>query len=209
VLRVYIIVSHFASCCELPSGLWCCWLGIRNCIQPVKKLSKEVLVWLSVWSEVQMICIWFSWWHCHPIISCFIKIPIGLTILVSAYPGCHGKEAVKRVPVCLSVCLSVNCGNVSVSVCMSVCGLRTQTRCFLTVTETQWKRGLHHFTVSVRYKLHAVSHCYHIPSEAEVRTNVAELSCSNYDFDLRSLVGEQSFTTAPSEAFYVSFTCSH
>jgi len=25
-----------------------------------KKLSDEVLAWLSVWSEVQMICIWFS-----------------------------------------------------------------------------------------------------------------------------------------------------
>jgi len=25
-----------------------------------------------------MICIWFSWYHCHPIISCFIKIRNGL-----------------------------------------------------------------------------------------------------------------------------------
>jgi len=25
-----------------------------------KKLSDEVLAWLSVWSEVQMICIWSS-----------------------------------------------------------------------------------------------------------------------------------------------------
>jgi len=38
------------------SGLW--------------KLSGEVLAWLSVWSELQMICIWSSWCHCHPIISC-------------------------------------------------------------------------------------------------------------------------------------------
>ena len=29
-----------------------------------KKLSSEVLAWLSVWSEVQ-ICIWPSWCHCH------------------------------------------------------------------------------------------------------------------------------------------------
>jgi len=48
-----------------------------------------------------MICIWSSWshCHCHPIISCLIKIHIGLTYLVSAYPGCTGKEAVKRVSV--------------------------------------------------------------------------------------------------------------
>ena len=34
------------------SGLW--------------KLSDEVLVWLSVCSEVQTVCIWSSWCHCHP-----------------------------------------------------------------------------------------------------------------------------------------------
>jgi len=56
-----------------------------------KKLSDEVLAWLSVWSEVQMI------FRCHLIISCFIKIQIGLAFLVPAYPGCRGKEAVKRL----------------------------------------------------------------------------------------------------------------
>jgi len=34
---------------------------------------------------------------CHPIISCFIKIQIGLSALVPAYTGCAGKEAVKWV----------------------------------------------------------------------------------------------------------------
>jgi len=38
----------------------------------------EVVVWLSVWSEVQMMCIWSSWCHCHPIISCSSKIQNGL-----------------------------------------------------------------------------------------------------------------------------------
>jgi len=42
------------------------------------KVSGDVLAWLSVWSEVQVICIWPSWCHCHPIISCFIKIQNGL-----------------------------------------------------------------------------------------------------------------------------------
>ena len=28
--------------------------------------SHEVLVWLSVWSEVQIVCIWSSWCHCIP-----------------------------------------------------------------------------------------------------------------------------------------------
>jgi len=62
----------------MPSVLWHCWLGVRKGIWPVKKLSGEVLTWLSVWSEVQMICIWSSWWHCHPIISYSSKIQNGL-----------------------------------------------------------------------------------------------------------------------------------
>jgi len=41
-----------------------------------------------------MICIW------HPIISCFIKIQLGLSFLVLAYPGCPGKETIKRVSSC-------------------------------------------------------------------------------------------------------------
>jgi len=31
-----------------------------------KKLSDEVLLWLSVWSEVHTVCIWSSWCQCHP-----------------------------------------------------------------------------------------------------------------------------------------------
>jgi len=43
-----------------------------------KNLSGELLQWLSVWSEVQMMCILPSWCHCHPIISCPSKIQNGL-----------------------------------------------------------------------------------------------------------------------------------
>jgi len=56
-----------------------------------------VVAWLSVWNEVQMICIWSSWCHCHHIVSCFIEIQNSLTFLVPAYPGCPGKEAIKWV----------------------------------------------------------------------------------------------------------------
>ena len=31
-----------------------------------KKLSDEVLVWLSVCTEVQVVCVWSSWCHCIP-----------------------------------------------------------------------------------------------------------------------------------------------
>ena len=49
---------------QVPSVLWCCWLGGRKGIRPVKNLSGGVLAWLSVWSEVQT-CMWPSWCHCH------------------------------------------------------------------------------------------------------------------------------------------------
>jgi len=62
-----------------------------------------MLAWLSVWNEVQMICMWSNWCHCHPIISCSIKIQIGSTFLVPAYPGCPGHEAIKQMSVCLYV----------------------------------------------------------------------------------------------------------
>jgi len=59
-------------------------------------MSDEVLAWLSVWSEVQVIGVWCSWCHCHLILSCFIKIQIGLIFLVPDYPGCPENEAINR-----------------------------------------------------------------------------------------------------------------
>ena len=56
----------------LPSVLWRCWLGGRKGIRPVKKLSGGVLMWLSVWSEVQT-CIWSSWCHCHSLSLALVK----------------------------------------------------------------------------------------------------------------------------------------
>jgi len=57
-----------------------------------KKLSDEVLAWLSVYSEVQMICISSSWCYCQPNISCLIKIQIGLTFVALAYPRLSWKR---------------------------------------------------------------------------------------------------------------------
>ena len=44
-------------------------------------------------------------------VSCFSKIQIGFTFLVSAYPGSPGQRAVKRVCVCVCVraCVCVYC----------------------------------------------------------------------------------------------------
>jgi len=44
----------------VPSVLLHCWFGVGKNILPVKKLSDEVLVWLSAYSKVQTVCIWSS-----------------------------------------------------------------------------------------------------------------------------------------------------
>ena len=62
---------------NMPSVLWRHWLGGRKGIRPVKT-EWWVLAWLSVFSKVQMICIWSSCCHCHPIVSCSSKINNGL-----------------------------------------------------------------------------------------------------------------------------------
>ena len=56
----------------MPSVFWCCWLGSRKDIRPVKKQSGGVLVWLFVWSKVQT-CIWTSWCHCHSLSRASVK----------------------------------------------------------------------------------------------------------------------------------------
>jgi len=61
-----------------------------NALKSYRKLSGKVLAWLSVCSKVQMTCIWSSWFHCHPIISCVSKIHNGLPFWLTAYPGCPG-----------------------------------------------------------------------------------------------------------------------
>jgi len=47
----------------VPSVLWHSWAPWRALAH--KKMSDEVLVWLSLWREVQIVCIWSSWCHRH------------------------------------------------------------------------------------------------------------------------------------------------
>jgi len=64
-----------------------------------KKLSGELLAWLSVCSEVQT-----HMAQLMPLpltVSCFSKIQTGFTFLVPAHPGSPRKGAVKWVNVCV------------------------------------------------------------------------------------------------------------
>ena len=57
-----------------------------------KKPRVEVLVWLSVYSKVQMICKWSSLCHCHPTISCFIKIHTNFNFSGASLPRLSRKR---------------------------------------------------------------------------------------------------------------------
>jgi len=59
---------------------------------PCYKLSDKVLAWLSVWSIVQIICVWSSWCHWHPIISCFIKTENGFYLADTGLPRLSWKR---------------------------------------------------------------------------------------------------------------------
>ena len=63
--HIWFRFSVFFITFLLPSVLWHCWLGVKKSIRPVK-MSDEVLVWLSVWSNVQIVSTWSSWYHCIP-----------------------------------------------------------------------------------------------------------------------------------------------
>jgi len=74
----FVIDCCICLCMICTSVLWYCWCGIRRASALKKVLSDELLAWSSVWSEVQIICIWSIWCHCHPVISCFIEVENGL-----------------------------------------------------------------------------------------------------------------------------------
>ena len=64
-----------------------------------------MLVWLSIYSEVQMICICSNWCHCHSITSCFIRIQNILPFLCQLTQVWTGKKTV--VTVWLLFCISI------------------------------------------------------------------------------------------------------
>ena len=98
----------------LPSVLWCCWLGGRKGIRPVK--IWVVGCWCGCLSGARCRLAYgpadATATHCH-----FSKIQIGFTFLVLAHLGSPGKRAVKWVCVCLSVLISEQ---LSFAACMNV-----------------------------------------------------------------------------------------
>jgi len=93
---LYYTIKQVVVAVTLFSVVWDCWLSVRKGIRPVK--SWVMRCWHCYLSGVR--CKLFPFGPADatatPVICCLIKIQIGLTFLVPAYPDCHGKEAIKQ-----------------------------------------------------------------------------------------------------------------
>ena len=133
----------------LPSVLWCCWLGSRKGIRPVKTewWGAGVVICLERGADLHMA-------QLMPLpltVSCFSKIRLGFTFLVPAHLGSPGQRAVKRVCVCVCV-KQVVCGRIIWErIRQFKCKFRR--RCFIQVivgcvrTQHGWVLGLSTFWV--------------------------------------------------------------
>ena len=63
---------HFTACVQSAFSALTLLVGRQEGRPACKKLSGEVLAWLSVWSEV-LTCIWPSWCHCHSLSLASVK----------------------------------------------------------------------------------------------------------------------------------------
>ena len=88
-----LVVGHW------PSVLWCCWLGGRKDIRPVKNWA--VGCWRGYLSGARCRLAYAQLMPLPLTVSCFSKIQIGFIFLVPAHPGSPGKRAVKLVCVCV------------------------------------------------------------------------------------------------------------
>ena len=105
--------------------LWRCWLGGRKGIRPVK--NWVVGCWRGVCLEQGADLHMAQLMPLPLTVSCFSKIQIVFTFLVPAHPGSPRQRAVKRVCVCVCVCVPAHLGSPGKRavkrVCVCVCAL--------------------------------------------------------------------------------------
>ena len=138
----------------MASALWCCWLGGRKGIRPVK--NRVVGCWCGCLSGARCRLVHMAQLMPLPLtVSCFSKIQIGFTFLVPAHLGRPGKRAVKRVCVCVTTkCNSLKqhkskTGSHKINKPLTTChstdtGIRQPTwrQSSQQSTTSRWKRGL-------------------------------------------------------------------
>jgi len=86
--KVYLLTYLFIHCLHKQTVLWHCWLGVRKSKRSVKTEWLGAGVWLSVWSKVQIVCIWSSGCHCHAKTSsrqvrCWSLTSLSITQMIS------------------------------------------------------------------------------------------------------------------------------
>jgi len=96
VITVMDLVVIRRDLFSVRSVLWCCWLGGRKGIRPVKKQSgggAGMVICLKRGADLHMA-------QLMPLsltVSCFSKVQIGFTFLLLTHLGSPGKRAVERV----------------------------------------------------------------------------------------------------------------
>ena len=91
----------------MPSVLWCCWLGGRKGIRPVKKWV--VGSWHGYLFAARCRLAYVPADAIPLTVSSFSKIQTGFALLVPAYLGRPGKRAVKWVCVCVPSSMATCC----------------------------------------------------------------------------------------------------
>jgi len=118
------------------SVLWCCWLGGRKGIRPVKTewWGAGVVICLEWGADLYMAQLMLL-----PLtVSCFSKIHIGFTFLVLAHLGSPGQRVVKRVCVCVYTCFLHPLPQTYEGTSIFTCQLsETSIHFILTVTESK------------------------------------------------------------------------
>ena len=95
-----------------PSVLWCCWLGGRNRIRPVKNWVE----WGADLHTAQLMPLPLT-------VSCFSKVLLAFTFLVPDHLVGPGQRAIKQVCVCVCVHMSANVIYAECDPCVCVPGL--------------------------------------------------------------------------------------
>jgi len=85
--------------------LWCCWLGGRKGIRPVKTWVMGCWHGYLSGARCRLADIWPKWCHYHSLSLVSVKSRLVFTFLVPAHPDGPGQRAFKYVRACVCACV--------------------------------------------------------------------------------------------------------
>ena len=134
----YVCVTKFSACrptdkqdsvsvcCVFAFSALTLLAGRQEGHPACKKLSGEVLAWLSVWSKVQT-CIWPSWCHCHSLSLASVKSRLAVPFWYWLIPVVLDKGPLNQC-VCERVCCVLRNSPVLVSFSWSAKSIRMSSK---------------------------------------------------------------------------------